>query len=85
MSDLPDDVLWRQLAGLRPAEPDPAYSAKVRARSHAALARRHRGRVTPTEPRTRRGHTMEAFAVAGFALVYVATVVLDALASYGVL
>jgi hypothetical protein len=83
MSDLPDDVLWRPLAGLTPVVPDPVYSAKVRARCHAALARRHRGR--DARALGSRGRTLEVVVVAGFAFVYVVAVVLDALASYGVL
>jgi len=85
MSDLRDDVLWRQLAGLTPAVPDPVYSAKVRARCQGVLARRHQGDATRTESRAGRGRTLEVLVVAGFAVVYVMSVVLDALASYGVL
>ena len=85
MSDLTDDALSRQLAGLRPVVPDPVYSAKVRARCHAALARRHRGHDARAGAHGSRGRTLEVVVVAGFAFVYVVAVVLDALASYGVL
>jgi len=85
MSDWRDDALWRQLAGLTPAVPDPVYSATVRARCQIALARRHRNDATRTESPAGRGRALEAFVVAGFAFVYVVSVVLDALASYGVL
>ena len=84
MTDREDDALWQRLADLSPAVPDPVYSSNVRARCQAALARRH-PRPMFTESRPTRGGTLELVVVAGFAFAYIVSVVLDALASYGVL
>lgn len=84
MTDPSNDVLWSQLEALTPVVPDPIYSQSVRARCHAALARQ-RGRDAQGNTRVSRIGRLDVVLVGGFTFVYVVAVVLDALASYGVL
>jgi len=81
MRQVPDDPTLHQLAGLRPAVADPVRQARVRARCHAALARRaRRGGVDARAVRLR---YLELAGFGTFAAVYVLVVVREMLASYG--
>ncbi len=82
MTHSPSDPLLRQLAGTTPNAPEAIYSASVRARCHAALARQHRRREVSAAPRADRGGLVEVAAASGFALLYVSLVIQRALAIY---
>jgi hypothetical protein len=80
MSQSSDDPALRELARLMPAAPDAVHSASVRARCHAALARRRRRQDADVERPLGRGRLLELVVVGGVALLYVSLVVRDALA-----
>ena len=77
-----DDPVIRQLAGMTPLLPDATRRAGVRARCHAALARQRRH--MDAETRAVRRRALEFAGIGTFAIVYVAVVLHDMLASYGV-
>lgn len=82
MTARPDDPLFRQLERLASAAPDATHSAAVRARCHAALARRRCPRAQSDEAKAPRRYL--ALVGAGtFAMAYVVVVIHDALAMYG--
>ena len=78
-----DDPLFRQLARLAPVVPDEVHSASVRARCHAALARRRRKHQLAAEVRVPRRWRWELAVTVGFAVVYLAVVIQQALVLYG--
>jgi len=77
-----DDPVFRQLAGMTPLLPDATHRAGVRARCHAALARQRRHIEAETRAVKRR--SLEFAGIGTFTVVYVAVVIHDMLASYGV-
>ena len=78
-----DDPLFRQLARLAPVVPDEVHSASVRARCHAALARRRRKHQLAAEVRVARLWRWELAVAGGFAAVYLSVVIQQALVMYG--
>jgi hypothetical protein len=75
------DPLLRKLAILPSAEPDPVRAARVRAKCHAALARRR------PRPSTRRRHAAFVWEplVAGLGGLYLTETIRQVLHAYGVL
>ena len=82
-SDDPKD-LGRILARLPVAVPDVARAEHVRARCHAALARRQRAADRPGHGIGRTERVLAPLLVGGFCLIYLSAVVLDVLRSQGV-
>jgi hypothetical protein len=79
----PDDPVFRQLGRLAPAVPDPAHSARVRARCHAGLARRRRQHEASARPPAANGAPLAVALVGSLSLIYLAVVIGHALAIYG--
>jgi hypothetical protein len=76
------DPLLRGLQRLPAPAPDDIHSTSVRARCHAALARRRRAEIRRADARRSRPYDMAV--VGGFTLVYLLLVIYDALSAYGV-
>jgi hypothetical protein len=82
-----DEGLDVALRRLPTAGPDPARSERVRARCHAAIARRYQPGLDEAADRSRRSRDRRGFgrrvlepaAVAGFSLVYLSAIILDVL------
>ena len=83
MTEFATDPLDRQLRRLTPSAPNDLHSASVRARCHAALARRHRHSDAGAGAAWSIASTLETVLVGGVAVAYFALVVYDALQVYG--